>query len=168
MSSRVRTDAKQGRDPRPPFLQKWVLISGPTTFKVGTGTVFRARRLRCDPRSRCRARRATIDGVFRPRISPVGRIRASGRSMGYVLKTRFADLGPNSPSRRRPRGAKSRFGPLVDRSCRVQRATEDGTDPGAPWSYSGLRNTEWCADIPFGARITLRCPWILAGVIPCL
>ena len=25
-----------------------------------------------------------------------------------------------------------------------------------------------CADIPFGARITLRCPWILAGVIPCL
>ena len=24
------------------------------------------------------------------------------------------------------------------------------------------------ADIPFGARITLRCPWILAGVIPCL
>ena len=24
------------------------------------------------------------------------------------------------------------------------------------------------ADIPFGARITLRCPWILAGAIPCL
>ena len=27
---------------------------------------------------------------------------------------------------------------------------------------------ELCADIPFDARITLRCPWILAGAIPCL
>ena len=29
----------------------------------------------------------------------------------------------------------------MDISCRMQRAAEDGTDLGAPWSYSGLRNS---------------------------
>ena len=44
---------------------------------------------------------------------------------------RFADPGPNSSSRRRSRGAKGRFGPLVDRPWPMQRAAEDGSDPGA-------------------------------------
>ena len=49
--------------------------------------------------------------------------------------------GPNWSSRRGSRGAKCRFGPFVGRACPLQRAAEDGTDPGAPWSYSGLRNS---------------------------
>ena len=83
-------------------------------------------------------------------------------------KTRFAGPGPNSSSRRRPRGAKGRFGPLVDRSCRMQRAAEAGGDPGAAWSYSELRRGRAAGKYHTGARITLRCPWILAGGTPYL
>jgi len=38
-----------------------------------------------------------------------------------LLQKRVADPGPDSPSRRRSRGANGRFGPLVDRSCPLQR-----------------------------------------------
>ena len=66
----------------------------------------------------------------------------------------------------------------MDGSCRVQRAAVAGSDLSAPWSCSGLRTQQNCvpgqvskthklrADIPFGARMTWRCPWILAGATP--
>ena len=73
-------------------------------------------------------------------IVSVDRRRCSAQ-MHSFCENAFRGPGPHSSSRRRPRGAKSRFGPLVDISCRMQRAAEDGTDPGAPWSYSGLRNS---------------------------
>ena len=84
------------------------------------------------------------------------------------LKNALLDPTPQLPLRRRPRGATSRFGPLVDISCRVQRLVYDGGDPGAPWSYPELRSGRTARKYHTGARITLRCPWIEAGAIPCL
>ena len=39
------------------------------------------------------------------------------------------------PTRRCSRGAKSRFGPLVDGPCPLQKAAEDGGDPGAAGTF---------------------------------
>ena len=83
-------------------------------------------------------------------------------------KTRFAAPTTNSSSRQRPRGAKGRFGPLVDRSCRMQRAAEAGGDPEAAWSYSEPRSGRTARRYHAGARITLRCPWFLVGATPYL
>ena len=105
---------------------------------------------RLNSRSRKRRRSRPCSASYMPE-SPRSTADAIWRKCVVFAKTRFAGPGPNSSSRRRSRGAKGRFGPLVDRSCRMQRAAEDGTDPGAPWSYSGLRNSQiarrypiWC------------------------
>ena len=71
---------------------------------------------------------------------PISRRRYWRRRTAFA-KTRFADPRPNSSSRRRSRGAKGRFGPLLDGSWPLQRAAYAGSDPEAAWSYSGPRSS---------------------------
>ena len=70
-------------------------------------------------------------------------------------KTRFADPGPDSSSRRRSRGAKGRFGPLVDGPAPLQKAAVDGGDPMASMAYreeppraepGHIVTRTWCLD----------------------
>ena len=50
----------------------------------------------------------------------------------------------------------------------MQRATEVELTLGHHGAILDFAAAEVRADIPFGARMTLRCPFILAGAIPCL
>ena len=61
------------------------------------------------------------------------------RKCTAFTKTRFAGAGPESPSRRRSRGPKGRFGPLVGVPCPLQKAAEDGADPEAAGTSEASR-----------------------------
>ena len=90
------------------------------------------------------------------------------RKCVVFAKTRFAGRNPT----RRLGGALAAQRAVSGRSwidlaaCKERRRME--LTLGHHGAILDLAAAELRADIPFGARITLRCPWILAGVIPCL
>ena len=129
-------------------------------------TFYRLRGSRVEPRRRACA---AIDGVLQAAYHSRGTAASFWRIYRLCFENGFRGPGTQlvvsvAPSRRKE--------PFSDRSwmdlaaCKERRRME--LTLGHHGAILNLAAAELRADIPFGARITLRCPWILAGVIPCL